>query len=271
MIWKKTGLVCIVLAALAIVGYGQTSGQQRARSANLQGGASGYLGVGVRDLDADKVKALNLKDSSGVLVTQLTPGEAGVKAGIHVDDVILEINGQTVDSSEEFTKSIISKAPGTKVNLTVMRNGVKQNMAATLGLRPLGLPLSGPPQGVMVPAVPISPEDLRAMIVGDAPKIGFTGEPLGPQLAEYFGVQEGVLVQIVSEKTPAEKAGLKAGDVVTRVNGMPVGSPREIAGIVRQANKKTVVLTVVRNKKEMTLSVEIAWNRGDMQDRDGVN
>ena len=261
MLWKKAGLVCIVLAALAIVAYAQTSSRAHARSTNLQVAmAPGYLGVGVRDLSAERAKALGLKDDSGVEVTEVTPGQAGANVGMHVSDVVLEINGQKVDTSERFTESIMGMAPGSKVNLMVMRNGMKHTLVATLGSRPAGLPISNAPQGVMIPGVPmtpLSPEEIQAMIAGDAPKVGFEGEPLTPQLADFFGVREGVLVRTVTARTPAEKAGLKAGDVVIKVNGVPVSSPREISGIVRQA-KKTVVFTVVRNKKEMTLNVEMA-------------
>jgi serine protease Do len=129
---------------------------------------------------------------------------------------------------------------------------------ATLGLRPVDLPLNGPSEGMPIPSIGLlSPEDIFPMA---APTVGFEGEPLTPQLAEFFGVHEGVLVRSVVERTPAAKAGLKAGDVVTKVNGMPVASPREISGIVRQATqaKKSVAFTVVRNRKEITLTVEMA-------------
>jgi S1-C subfamily serine protease len=88
--------------------------------------------------------------------------------------------------------------------------------------------------------------------------VGFEGEPLSPQLADFFGVRQGVLVRTVDARTPAEKAGLKAGDVVTRVNGTPVTSPREITGLVRMSRGKTTSFTVVRNKKEITLDIEVS-------------
>lgn len=267
MFWKKAGLICIVLAAMAIVVYGQTSGNQRTRSANLQVTMpSGFLGVGVQEMNADRAKALNLKEVSGVEVTSVTENAPAAKAGVHVHDVILEVSGQKIENGQQFVDSIQGKPSGTKVTLTVVRNGAKQPpLTAVLGSRP--------PEGLMIPAipmVPMSPEDLQAMIAADAPRVGFEGEQLTPQLAGFFGVQEGVLVRSVAEKTPADKAGLKAGDVVTKVNGMPVASPREISGIVRLA-KKTVVFTVVRNKKEMTLNVELAWNRLEPFDHDAFH
>ena len=265
MLGRKAGLICIVLAALAIVGYGQTSGKQRPHSTNVQtSSANGYLGVGVQAIPG----------KAGVEVETVTDGAPAQKAGIQNKDVILEFDGQKIERGDQFTTAIIGKLPGTRVSLTVSRNGVRMpNIVATLGVRPVDLPLNGAPVGVMIPSIPIgpiSPEDLQAMFAAEAPRIGFEGEPLTPQLADFFGVHEGVLVRSVTEKTPAEKAGLKAGDVVTKVNGMLVTSPREISGIVRQS-KKMVVFTVVRNKKEITLNIEVAWNRGDLPDRDAFN
>jgi len=262
MFWKKAGLLCIVAVALAIVGYGQTSAKQRPRSANLQGSPNiGYLGVGVQTLTDEHMKALNLKDHGGAEVTAVTEGAPAARAGIHLGDVILEANGQKIDGKEQFLNWILGQTPGTKVSLTVVRNGVRQNpIVATLGIRPADLPISsapqsGPPEGmIMTPFGLISPEDLQPIVT---PKVGYDGEPLTAQLAEFFGVREGVLVRSVTESTPAAKAGLKAGDVITKVNGMPVASAREISGIVRQA-KKVVVFTVVRNKREITLNVELA-------------
>jgi serine protease Do len=271
MVWEKAGLACIVLAALSIVGYAQTT-KPRAHSANLQGTSSGYLGVAVGELTAERMKALSLKDNEGVLVTMVTGGEAAARAGIHINDVILEINGQKVASDAEFANSIIGKTPGTKINLTIWRSGTRQNMVATLGLRPPDLPLT---TSGAIPIGPMSPGDMAAMAAAmgavDAPRVGFDGVELMPQLAEFFGVMGGVLVESVSARTPAEKAGLKAGDIVTKVNGMPVSNSREIAIVVRQANKKIVVFTVIRNKKEVTLNIELAWNRPDRSDRDTAN
>src|ERR1019366_4776589 len=82
---------------------------------------------------------------------------------------------------------------------------------------------------------------------GTSPMVGFMGEELNGQLAEYFGVKEGVLVHSVNPNTPASRAGLKAGDVVVKVNGTPVMSSREITGLVHASRKKTITFTVVRN------------------------
>jgi len=252
MCWKKTGLFAIILAAFAIVAYAQSSNPQRAHSTNLQM-APGYLGVGVQDLSPERIKSLNLKVNAGVEVKTVIPESPAATLGIRVGDIILEVNGQKVEGTEQFAASIGSKSPGTKITLTIWRDGVKQNIAATLGHQVM-------PQLPFASMMPISPEDLQALFAGDAWKLGFEGESLTPQLATFFGAAqgEGVLVRTVLEKSPADKAGLKAGDVVIKVNGMPVSRSGEIVGIVRLAKKAT--FTVIRNKKEITLNVEIARN-----------
>lgn len=262
LFWKKSGLICIVMAALAIAAYAQTT-KPRAHSTNLQGGHEGYLGAGVMVLDESDVKAFRLKDNAGVKVTSVKPETAAATAGLHVNDVILEIDGQKVTSDEEFADSILGKAPGTKINLTVWRNSAKQNIVATLGTRPLGLPLQEVPPGAM-PVPPVTPQDLAgiaaAMGAVVAPRLGFYSAEIMPQLAEHWGVMGGVLVESVEPRTPADKAGLKAGDIVTKVNGTPIANEREIAIVVRQSGKKQVTFTVIRDKKELTLSIELSWN-----------
>jgi S1-C subfamily serine protease len=259
MCWKKTGLFSILLAAFAIVAYAQNNSPQRAHSTNLQMAMSpGYLGVGVQALSGERIKSLNLKESAGVEVRTVIADSPAAKAGLRVGDIILEVNGQKVEGQDQFAASIGSRPPGTKIALNIWRDGVKENIAATLGRQII-------PQMPFEALVPMSPNDLQALFAGDAWKVGFEGEPLTPQLATFFGAPpgEGVLVRTVVEKSPAEKAGLKAGDVVIKVNGIPVSRPGEIAGIVRQIKK--VTFAVIRNKKEIALNLELARNNNPFE------
>jgi serine protease Do len=220
--------------------------------------SGGYLGVGVLELSPERIKSLNLKEPSGVEVSIVIPGAPAENVGIRQGDIILEVNGQKVEGTEQFQASIGAKVPGTKITLTIWRNGTRQNIAATLG-HPIM------PQLPFAALGPMSSEDMQALFAGDAWKVGFEGEPLTPQLATFFGASpgEGVLVRTVVEKSPADKAGLKAGDVVIKVNGIPVSRPGEIAGIVRLLKK--VTFTVIRNKKEIALNVEIARNNNPFE------
>lgn len=254
--------VCLTLPALA-----QTA-PQRSHSATMRRPAAmGYLGVGVTALTDDRVKALGLKDNRGLEVRHVAEESPAAKAGVKEGDVITELNGKPIDDVEQFIRAVAETEPGTKVKLAVLRNGAKQEMTATLRSRTgnLFVPMAPeapdapmPPMPPMPPVPGASGDGPMSLMMGDSPRVGFEGEMLSPQLADYFGVKEGVLVRTVIGKTPAEKAGLKAGDVVVKVNGNVVRSPRDITGEVRAGGNKTLTFTVVRNRKEITLHVEIA-------------
>ena len=107
----------------------------------------------------------------------------------------------------------------------------------------------------------------RASIAWGNPLLGIDSETLNPQLAEFFGVKQGVLVRSVSTKSAAEKAGIKAGDVIVKVNGTAVNAPSEITPALRSASraKKDATCTVVRNRKEMTIDVKLNAEPGDRE------
>jgi serine protease Do len=263
---KHKLLRLVLVGALAVMpGLAQTRAPQRGHSANARGIINpGYLGVGVADLTDDRVKALHLKDDQGVEIGLIRENSPAVKAGLKEHDVILEVNGKPVESIEQFQNSIGDMAPGTKVNLTVWRNNAKQTITATLESRPADFyPFIGPepldPTAPPMPPVPPFSVGPFPVMPTNAPTVGFEGEQLTPQLAEYFGVREGILVRTVYPRTPAERSGLKAGDVVIKVNGTPVMLPREITGIVGMAarNRKPISFTVVRNKKEITVNIDM--------------
>jgi serine protease Do len=91
---------------------------------------------------------------------------------------------------------------------------------------------------------------------GRGPRLGVEVEPVGPQLAEFFGVKQGVLVKSVNEGSAAEKAGIKAGDVIVKIGDGDVNGAGAISRLMREAGPgKPVSVTVVRNKRSITLNV----------------
>ena len=133
----------------AAAGFAQTSVPQTAAFRDVaQAAAAGYLGVGVVDLTDERVKALKLKDDSGVEVKRVDENSPAAKAGFKENDVILEVNGKAIENIEQFQTTIGEMQPGTKVSLTIWRDGAKQTLSATLGFasRKL-LPFGGPGPG----------------------------------------------------------------------------------------------------------------------------
>lgn len=263
-VFHKSGIICLLAGAMALPGFAQTSAPQRGHSATLRTIATrAYLGVGVVELTDDRVKALQLKEDKGLEVKHVDEGSPAERAGLKENDVILEVNGKVIEDIDQFQDTIGNSSPGTKVKLTIWRKGAKQTVDATLDQRPDNLFFLGGPDfpDAPIPPMPAIPFGNNAFpaLPGNAPMVGFEGETLNPQLAGFFGVKQGVLVRSVTPKTPAEHAGLKAGDVVTKVNGTPVMTPREITGLVRASrNRKSISFTVVRDRKEIRLNVDIS-------------
>jgi serine protease Do len=227
----------------------------------------GYLGVGVVEMTEARARALKLKDDSGVEVKRIDENSPAAKAGLRENDIILEVDGQPIETIEQFIHSVSDATPGAKLALTIWRNGAKRVLTATIEARPSQMFAFAGPDGMHMPDFPALPQappgwDGFSFITGASQRVGFEGETLTPQLAEYFGVNDGVLVRMVASRTPAERSGLKAGDVVTKVNGTPVTSPREISSLVHMARNGKVALTVVRNKREQVLNVEMPEPKG---------
>jgi serine protease Do len=220
-----------------------------------------FLGVGVTEIDTERAKTLNLREERGVEVTRLEDDGPADKAGLKVGDVVLEYNGQRVDGTEQFVRLVRETPAGREVKLLINRGGATQTIPVKIGMRKTGAVLRGPegfrfeiPEGPMIqiPDIPKTFMSWRSTL------LGIEAEALESQLAQYFGVKEGVLVRSVMKGTAAEKAGLKAGDVITKVDGTATANPRDVSKAIRAAaSKKTAALQVVREKRDMTLNVPL--------------
>jgi serine protease Do len=234
----------------------------RAQDYVVEKASGGYLGIGALDISPERAKALNLKEERGVEVSSLAEDGPAAKAGIKQGDVVLEFNGQPVEGTAQFQRLVRETPVGRQVRIKVWRSGAAQTLTATVGENKQTTVI-GPGDGAWVFSMPkIQPmpniEIPRFQMTLQNPMLGIVGESLEreDQLAEFFGVQEGVLVRSVKKGSAAEKAGIKAGDVITKVDDSKVTSSAEITRVLRGVkSKKTFGVTVVRNRKEMPLTV----------------
>ena len=226
----------------------------------LRGGTAGqsFLGVGVAELTSNRARELKLRDEHGVEVTRIEDDSAAAKAGIKQGDVVLEFNGQRVEGTEQFMRLVRETPGGREVKLTVSRSGSIQNLSVAMGSRKSAPIIVGKEGWMNMPEVTI-PEMPRVFLgLNNSMWLGIEAESVGPQLGEFFGVKDGVLVRSVAKGSAAEKAGMKAGDVLVKVDQTGVASPGEVTGAVRSAHaKRTFPVTVVRNRQEVTLTVTL--------------
>jgi serine protease Do len=226
-------------------------------------GSGTYLGVGVADIDSERARELKLKEERGVEITWVEQDSPAEKAGIQKGDVVLDYNGTRVEGIEQFVRLVKETPAGRTARITVSRGGSTQTLTATIATRQ-GKASARVFRGFDIPSVDVWIPDIpRAFTSWRSSMLGIEAEGVDGQRAEFFGVKEGVLVRSVAKGTPAEKAGLKAGDVVTKVDSKEVSTPRELSSALRAArSRQTLPLTVMRDKRETTVNVTLEERSG---------
>jgi serine protease Do len=231
-----------------------------------------WLGVETREVTAENVKEFKLPGERGVVIGKVLDDSPAAKAGLKDNDVVTEINGQRVEGAAQFRRMIREIPAGRSVQLTVWRTGRAQTITTTLGKmqegRRIRISKAAPqvfnfripemPEVAPMPEIPSMEWEGGHLLMG-RPRLGIDAEDISGQLGSYFGVPdgEGVLVREVNSGSAAEKAGVKAGDVITSLNGEKIHGLGELRSKLAGNDGKTAKLGVLRNKSAMTLEVEI--------------
>jgi serine protease Do len=242
---------------------GQVSPQTPARPSNAAGAtvavpqATSYLGIWLWER------------AGAVEVTLVQPGGPAEMAGIQIGDVIAEFDGQKVTGSEQLARFVRETPAGRGVKLQLIRVGVEQVVKVKLGAiaaadRPGPIPSrdlprlqSGAAEIVKDQKAKEQKDVQRNVTTWRSPMLGVEAEPVSGQLAAFFGASEAVLVRAVNPGSPAEKAGIKAGDLITKVAKQPVATPAEITARLRVVTSPVVPVTVLRDRKELQFVVTL--------------
>lgn len=258
-------------------------------------GGGPRLGIQIRDITKDDLAKFKLSSQNGVAVEEVTKESAAEKAGVKAGDVVVQFDGENVRSAAQLTRLVRETVAGRTVKMGVVRDGKRLDLdvapaeaeglfdAAIAGERMPGMerhlevvPERGqvyhferrmPSPGEPRQPMPTPEGDVFQWFgEGGAPgnftfmmgrgRLGVNVQPLTPELAAYFGVKDGLLVNSVQADTPAAKAGIKAGDVIGSVNGKAVASPDEL---IRELADKDgeVALGVTRDKKPLALKATL--------------
>jgi len=236
-----------------------------------EGDDSGWLGIEISEISAERAKELRLAEVRGVEVVGVESDSPAAKAGLKEHDVITAYDGQKVEGRVQFRRLVRETPPGRTVNLGILRDGNAQSLSVVIGDRsdevendirvfhgPVHIP-APPPSSFAMPDFDfhfVAPE----MMDMHTPLLGISAEDLSGQLGSYFGAPDGqgVLVREVRHGTPADKAGLRAGDVITKANDKPVKSLHDLRAELREkADQKTLTLGVIRKGETLSVTVEI--------------
>lgn len=243
----------------------------RSLSIFMDGGA--FLGVGTEDVSKDNMARYGMRDVRGVGVTEVVKDSPAEKAGLRKDDVILRFDGESVTSVRKLTRLISEHAPDQSVRITVSRGGAEQELTATLGKQKADnvFGSGGPtiwksgdndnfrvfPNGNWPPSIG-GGGNLAPFVwtLGSNRRIGVSTQSMSQQLADYFGAKDGgVLITSVSDNSPASKAGLKAGDVITAIDGEKVKSPGDLSQGLSKKETGDVTLTIIRDRSTRTITL----------------
>ncbi len=212
------------------------------------------LGIGLIDISADRASALKLGESRGVEVRTVQENSPAAAAGIETGDILLTYNGEEILSAPQLGRLVGETPPGRKVKIQYWRQGKTKTLVAA------------PAASESAPPEQYSAADLQAWGVTNVPKmlmiwdnlpLGIECEPIDSQLAEYFGVPNGILVRQIAKGMAGEKAGIRAGDVIVGVDTRTVTSTRDFVSYLRTQGQpgKSIVIKLVRDHKPRTIAI----------------
>ena len=199
-----------------------------------------YLGILPQDVTPAIAKAFGVKEITGALVGDVSADSPAAKAGLKNGDIILELNGKPVADANDLRMNISMMAPGTSVNLKVLRNGADRNLTATLS---------------ELPDEQASAE--KGSSDNKSELSGISVQNLNANLAQQLGVPAGttgVVVTKVDPSSAAADAGLQRGDVIQEVNRKPVHSTSDFAAAMHSAKEQNLLLV---NRQGNTMYVAV--------------
>jgi serine protease Do len=193
----------------------------------------GWLGVAIQRISPDLLKAFSLEDTHGALVSDVMADGPAAKAGLQRGDVIVGFQGNKVQDSTELPRMVAAIAPGTKVQVEVVRGGKKMTVPVTLGT------LTDDKEA----AAKLQPPDVEE-------SIGLRVETITPELARSLRLDnaKGVVVSRVTPDSPAAEAGVQRGDVVREVNRQPVTDLESYADATSRLTPNTPALFLLERR-----------------------
>jgi membrane-associated protease RseP (regulator of RpoE activity) len=276
------GMIFIPYSALAqISGLAQVMEEP---SHLLHSSSPGYMGVLVGDVDSDSASRLKLKEARGAVITLIDHDAPAAQAGIRVNDVVLQLNGQPIESAEQFSRMIREIPAGHSISLLISRDGATQTIGVELcdrkkmehdvwnrldqggtdsGSSAPGNTLLGTPGG----DVPNSP-GFHVPLFGSSLNVGALVEPLTSQMADYLGIRGGLMIKQVAHKSEAEAAGLRAFDVILKVGTETIATSADWDRALRANQNKPVAVTILRDRKQqsVTLQVDSKHRRSELEE-----
>lgn len=217
---------------------------QGASVAALVGG-SPRLGIGVRDVTADEARQAGLDGIAGTWVTSVDPESAAARAGLADGDIIVRVDGQEVRSARHLMRLVSETPAGRTLPVEYLRAGQRTQVTLTPETSPRAM-------------ARVMREPFRMALGRTRGRLGVGVQDLSPQLAKYFGVDAGVLVTQVNDGSPAARGGMKAGDVITRIDTTAVARASDVTrALATVEGGASVTIELMRDRAVQSLTVTL--------------
>lgn len=230
-------------------------------------GSGSYLGIDTRDITPDRLSALHLKEERGVEITMVDQDAPAGKAGLKEKDVVLTLNGENIQSVEQLRRMIREIPPGRVVTLGVSRDGQPMTVKVQLSDRKSSFSSFSSNAADWADKAKQYSKDFTfdmdipssIVVVHSSARSGLMVENLTPQLGDFFGVKNGngILVRSVDKGSRADKAGFRAGDVITKVNGETIHDTGDFTHALHSRSANSVSVGILRDKREQTITLSL--------------
>lgn len=267
--------VAAPLAALEAQEAQEPATADKSFSFLIDGGT--FLGVGTEDISKENMGRYGMREVRGAGVTQVVKDSPAEKAGLKKDDVILRFEGESVTSARKLSRLVNESAPDQTVRLTISRGGAEQEVSVTLSKHTMKNLLGASIRDDIFKGIEKDWPQIQngdgnfVFSFGANRRIGVSTQPLTKQLADYFGAKDGgLLITSVNENSPAARAGLKAGDIITAVDGEKVDSSGDIVRAINKKEEGEISLTVLRDHNSRTVNLTPEKSKEPMVLRPGT-
>jgi serine protease Do len=284
---RPLGILVLAAGVVFIDGRALAAGQSGSiKTGTATRSTLGYLGVDIRDVNDEQISSLKLPAAHGAEIVGMDHDGPACKSGMQVHDVILQMNGQAIEGEEQLRRLLRETPAGRQVTFVLNRDGQQRTISAQMANReeverkawqnhytvpdpsqeastPSPLPkhgnsfFHGSTSAAASSALKEAHSFLGTSMIVSSSYTGAKLEVMGPQLAEFFGAQgsSGLLVRSVDPNSPAAAAGLKAGDVVVKVNTLQVVNGSDWSKTIHENRGKAVDVVIMRDKKEKSLTL----------------
>jgi serine protease Do len=260
--WMAAPAVILAVIVGSVMNVTPVAAQAQPRIV-MRAAGTASIGVTIRDVTSDDASKARISPPAGVYVDSVVEGSPAAKAGFQAGDIVVDFDGERVRSASHFTRLVQESVAGRQLTAVVVRGTSKQTLsvvpeaASVSSLIRRNMPQLNAQRIPRELNLDLNRDRLRLAVPATGATLGVSVTPLSDQLASYFGVKDGALVTAVTSGSPAADAGVRAGDVVTMINGQPVTSAADITRALRDRQNETVEIAVTRDRKSLMLKASV--------------